>query len=650
MAHRIGWGTLVAVMLGLVVAPLAAAQNVANRILELDAPALVEVLEKDDASTFERAKAAQRLAVVGDASAVPALAALLEDEQLNAYVRTALEVIPDDAAGKALREAAGKLQGRPLVGVVQSLGVRGDSESIELLGKFLSHDDAQVRAAAATSLGIVGNSQAAKLLTGALNSGAEITSLPDACLECAGKLAASDAQQAVALYDALRRAEVPGYVKRAAALARYALTPNEASDWLKQQLKAESVEDFEVALTAARIVPGAEPTAILRQAIPNLSAERQALVLRALGDRQENVPLELLSKGVKSDNVELQQAAIDVMAGQADDASLAALVDIAFSDSPAASTALVKLQTVHSPNADKVIVAKAKTGDLPATVAMAELIAARRLEPLKGQLAKWMSHDNGELRSAAVFGMGLVGDQEDLETMLEQALKGSGDLKSTAQGALRVMALRLPDREAAASRLAAEFDGANAEEQAYLLSLLREMGGEAALQVATNAAKSDDEALKELGTKELGSWPNAEAAPVLLDLAKNDDESKYRIRALRGYIRIGRQFQLSNDERLAYFNTVMEVAERPQEKQVAFKILEKVPTTESLELCLKSMDDDATKLAAAEAAVRIGDKVIEADAKLVDQAMTKALDSGIEGDLAATAQQTRRKARETANQ
>src|SRR5690606_40680253 len=70
-------------------------------------------------------------------------------------------------------------------------------------------------------------------------------------------------------------------------------------------------------------------------------------------------------------------------------------------------SALAKLQTVKSENADKVIVAKAKESDIPATVAMAELIAARRLEPLKGELAKWMTHDNVELRSAAVFSMGL---------------------------------------------------------------------------------------------------------------------------------------------------------------------------------------------------------------------------------------------------
>ncbi len=650
MACRLRWGFVAVVVLGLTTSG-AGAQQVANKILGMSPAELVEVLKNDEAPVFDRAKAAQRLAVVGDASSVEALAGLLDNEDLNAYARTALENIPDDAAGKALRDATAKLSGRPLVGVVQSLGARGDNESTELLGNLLKHDDAQVRAAAATSLGVIGNVSCAKALTEALqNDAVKITSLSDACLECAGKLVASDPQQAARLYDALREAKVPNYVKRAASLARYTLSPDEAAPWLKKQLLMKDAGDFEVALTAARRIPGAQVTAVLAESLPSLSADRQALVLRAMGARQENVPMVLLAMAASSDEGELQQAAIDVMADQADDKSLEALVNIAFGDSTAAATALTKLQTVKSAHADKVIVARAKAGDTPATVAMAELIAARRLAPLKDQLAKWISHENAELRSAAVFGMGIVGDQADLDTMVDQALKGSGDLKETARGALRVMALRLPDREAAAARLAAEFSGADADQQTYLLALLREMGGQTALDVATKAARSDDARLKELGTKELGSWPNADAAPLLLDLAKNDKESKYRIRALRGYIRIGRQFQLSNEERMEYFAKAMEAAQRADEKQVAFKILEKVPTPASLQLCIASMDDETTKRAAAEAAVRIGAKVIESDPRLVLTAMNKALDAGLEGDLVTTARQTRRKARETAGQ
>ena len=85
---------------------------------------LIELLQKPDASAFEKAKACQRLAVVGSKAAIPALVALLPDPNLNLYARFGLEGIPDPAVDEALRTAALTLQGRQLVGVLDSIGQR----------------------------------------------------------------------------------------------------------------------------------------------------------------------------------------------------------------------------------------------------------------------------------------------------------------------------------------------------------------------------------------------------------------------------------------------------------------------------------------------------------------------------------------------
>jgi HEAT repeat protein len=80
-------------------------------------PALIAVLQSD-APPSQKAITCKRLAVYGDKDAVPALAALLTDKDLASWARIALEAIPDQAAGDALREAMGKLQGRLLIGSV----------------------------------------------------------------------------------------------------------------------------------------------------------------------------------------------------------------------------------------------------------------------------------------------------------------------------------------------------------------------------------------------------------------------------------------------------------------------------------------------------------------------------------------------------
>ncbi|MCX6996619.1 MAG: hypothetical protein NTV49_05930, partial [Kiritimatiellaeota bacterium] len=73
----------------------------------------IDVL-KSNAETQPKADACRELARIGTAAAVPALAALLGDEQLAHMARYGLETIPGPAVDEALRAALGKLKGRLL--------------------------------------------------------------------------------------------------------------------------------------------------------------------------------------------------------------------------------------------------------------------------------------------------------------------------------------------------------------------------------------------------------------------------------------------------------------------------------------------------------------------------------------------------------
>src|SRR6478672_8696036 len=86
---------------------------------------LIAVL-KSDAPRKAKADACRELARVGTQEAVAPLAALLCNEELSHMARYGLEPIPDPSVDVALREALGKAKGRPLVGVIGSIGVRRD--------------------------------------------------------------------------------------------------------------------------------------------------------------------------------------------------------------------------------------------------------------------------------------------------------------------------------------------------------------------------------------------------------------------------------------------------------------------------------------------------------------------------------------------
>ena len=128
---------------------------------------LVAVL-KSDANRKEKSDACRELARIGTKEAVAPLAALLGDEDLSHMARYGLETIPSSEVDKVLREAAGKLQGRMLVGVIGSLGVRRDTKSVKILVKLLRDPDNAVAQAAARSLGSIGSEAGAKGLVEAL--------------------------------------------------------------------------------------------------------------------------------------------------------------------------------------------------------------------------------------------------------------------------------------------------------------------------------------------------------------------------------------------------------------------------------------------------------------------------------------------------
>src|ERR1022692_3732363 len=126
--------------------------------------ALIHVLESK-APPAEKAVACKQLAIYGTKDAVPALAPLLSDPHLASWARIALEAIPGPAPEAALRSAMGKLQGNLLVGVINSIAVRRDSQAVSGLVKKLKAEDAEVASAAAVALGRIGGDKAAKALS-----------------------------------------------------------------------------------------------------------------------------------------------------------------------------------------------------------------------------------------------------------------------------------------------------------------------------------------------------------------------------------------------------------------------------------------------------------------------------------------------------
>lgn len=196
----------------------------AEQVMALDQKKLIKVLKSSKSTEFAKAKACQRLAVIGTKEAVPALSALLADPKMAHYARFALEPIPDASVDDTFRRVLGQLEGRLLVGAINSVGHRRDPKAVEALAKLMDNSDVEVAAAAAAALGRIGTPEAAKELEKALDYTKKVAG---ACLECADRLLSQGGKEpAAALYSALlRRTDLPEAVRTEAMRGQQSSRP-----------------------------------------------------------------------------------------------------------------------------------------------------------------------------------------------------------------------------------------------------------------------------------------------------------------------------------------------------------------------------------------------------------------------------------------
>jgi HEAT repeat protein len=382
--------------------------------------------------------------------------------------------------------------------------------------------------------------------------------------------------------------------------------------------------------------------------LDDLPPERRALLLRAIGDRKDAPPLDVIVKASKSDSPAVREAAIYVLTKHGDASAVAILLDAALAGGDVAAAAKDGLQTLPGKEVDEAIAAKLSSADAKAKPILLELVGARQILAATPTVREAMADADRAVRLAALAAMAQLIEVKDLDVLIWAAGGPRADAAeiAAAEAALTTAAQRMGDRDACAAKLAQYLEGASASTRSDLLELLGKVSGKTALSAVVAAAKSPDPATKDAATRVLGEWLNTDAAGALLEIAKSDPEKKYQIRALRGYIRIARQLETpwweksnAGETKLAMFRSAMEVAQRAEEKQLALDVLTRIPSPTTLSLAVSHLGDPATKEAAAAAAVKIAGNLVGDDPKAVADAMQKVVESGVGGQPADRAKQ-----------
>ncbi|HEY3323535.1 MAG TPA: HEAT repeat domain-containing protein [Planctomycetota bacterium] len=595
---------------------------------------LIELLKGTDQALpvlSQKDQACRKLAVIGTKDCVPVLISLLGDEKMCEPARFALAAIPDASADEALKDQLGKQKGRQLMGVITTIGDRRKPDGIAAISKFITDADPDTARMAAQAVAQIGGPEAGKALQGALGSAPAATKgiVAIGCLRCADSLLASGkTEDAVAIYEKLRAGDLPKYIQ-AGGLRGIVLAKGPAGASLViENLKSPDKEFFRMAFRLARELPGAEVSKALGDALASLPEDRQLLLIQAIGDRKDPAGLPAVLQMAKAGPQAARVLALKTLAQFGDGSVIPVLFDALSVKEPqqdilkAAQFALAGLPDTQPIN--DAIMAMAEKGDTKMRLLAIDIVGDRRIASATPVLLKCMEDPDEQIRSLAVRILGESSGMNGLEALLPKLLKPkSAQDIGPVETAISAICGRLTEKQPAADKLVAALGQAEGPSKCALLKLLRVTGGANALTAVRAATKDADAQTKDAAMRSLFEWPALDAAPDLLEIAKNPPTPVYGTLALRGYVRISGLKDVPAEKKPAMCKEAMALANTPDLKKSVLAGLGEVAHPQALALIEGCLGDAAVKAETEQALMKCARLLAESNPAEVRAALTK---------------------------
>jgi HEAT repeat protein len=533
---------------------------------------------------------------------------------------------------EVFREALGQLEGMTLVGVIGSIGVRRDTKAVKPLANILMQHDAgpEVTDAAVRALGSIGNIEAAEMLQTALDHapGENRLSIAEGLFRCAEALAAEGNRDvAIEIYDQLRKSDAPHQVRGGAVRGAILARGSKGVEVMREYLRSDSYIMFSAACQTALEMPGEEVTRALTSVLNNLPADNKILVIWTLGKRGDPAAVPALSAAAGTGDKSVRVAAIKAMPQIGHASAVLVLADLlGDKDSEISKAAQEALAAIPGDEADAAVMAMLNNTDTAPRLMALDLIGRRRMTSSVPALLKAAEGPDAKVRPAALKRVGELGGPGEFSELLDLLVQfqAKQDLDAAEQ-ALSAVCAKADNPESYSSRLTNQLAKATPAQKSAMLRVLSVIGGAGALDTVRQAAKDSNAQVSDAAIRVLCSWKTADAAPDLLALAKTSPDRSRKIAALRGYINLIRDENLSTEKKLAMSRQAANLIQRNEEKKLLLGALSTVPAVEALSMAMEYLDEPATRDEASFAAVAISEKIVGQKPREVAQALQKVL-------------------------
>jgi len=566
----------------------------------------------------------RRLARIGTARSVPAVARLLTDKDRGAMARYALARIPADEAAAALLASLPETTGPARLEVIAALGRRRYRPAIGTLLAILREADKPEAQAALAALAQIGVPEAVEPALARADAPADVL------LTLAERLGINGHKDAArTIYERFDDSPVP--CLRAAALGGLVtLAPRKAAERLLEALVGDDVRLRGQAVWLLAYAADETAATIVVGKWDNLPPVVQLSLLGADWARHPSVGRQCAIQGAGSMSPDVRRAAAGLLkdVGRAEDVGL--LARMASDPRPevqeAARSALRYLEAEGVRGAILDQLAESDANVLQ-RLAILRAAAERRMREAVPALVKLAESSDAATRVAALDALGTLGNPSTVAALVPRLLAaGEPGERAAAERAVWRCSLRIEDPERRAAPLLAAIERAGPADRAGLLPVLGRLGGRRALDVVHQARTSPDAAVRDAAVQALANWPDATVADELLDLAQNAESDSQKIRALRGYIRVVTLRGVRSDaETLAMLRRGLPLATRVEEKRLILARLPAVVVPESLALALSYLDDEHLRNDAAAAAARLAELLVAEHPDAAAAAMERVL-------------------------
>ncbi|HUU20416.1 MAG TPA: HEAT repeat domain-containing protein [Sedimentisphaerales bacterium] len=604
----------------------------------------------------------RQLWFIGTADSVPAIAKLLMDEETADIACYAIGQNPSEEAGKALREALDKVSLKVQIRIINLLGDRRDTQSVEAIGKLVFVAEREVGEAAVAALGKIGGIQARKILVEARAKGdSELRfAATDAYLRCAEDLVAEGkSKQATIIYKELADKDEAAIIRSAAIRGLADAGGQETVPLVIAALRDENRMVRTTARSCVRTMKGQGVTELFAGELPKTPPDEQVLLIGALADRGDTAALPAITKAAESANTEVRKAVLQAVGKLGDASSVGYLVKAATEgvSSEEKSTAINSLKLLRGSGADNAMVKSMQHSQPSVRSQLIQVLFERNAVGAVPALLGEAVNPDREVRKAAFKALGRLGREEDLPSLVKLLVKLEDDgSHREAERAVVMVSRKISETSKQADAVLAELHGE--KRVAVRCSLLRVLGGIAnnnALRTLEDASKETNPAVRDTAVRTLAKWPNATAAEVLLEIYSSTQNQIHRLLSLRGFVRL---LALSSEEPFGYAQgklvektlkmcrQAMNQAHGPAEQKLMLSGLANVSDPGALSMVEPFLQVETVRAEAAMATIKIAGAIIETHPDRAKMAINKLLAVSKDEDLRRQAEEIVRKSKE----